>query len=177
MGRQQLVAAVTMLVLLGILVASAMLGWRFLVGDADDGEPAANGSPSPSACAPEKLERGERVKTSQVRVSVYNAGTRSGLANTTLDTLLRRGFVAGEAGNAPKGTKVPGVEVWTTTKDDPRAQLVALQFGKKTPVKVVKEELGPGVDVIVGNRHRALVKAPRFVQVKAPKAEVCVSEE
>jgi hypothetical protein len=65
------------------------------------------------------------------------------------------------------------VQVWTTERDDLRAKLVARQFGKQARVRVTDEDLGPGVDVVVGNRMRPLVKAPRSLRVRQPE-EVCV---
>ena len=172
MTRRRLTAGITMLVLVGILVAGAVMGWRFLVGGTGSAaDPAAEASPS--ACVSADTAGPQRLRSEQVRVSVYNAGSRSGMANSTLDALLRRGFVAGDAANAPDGVKVRWVQVWTTEEDDPRARLVALQFGKRTRVVVTEEELGPGVDVIVGNRFDRLKKAPRSVRLESA-AEACV---
>ena len=70
------------------------------------------------------LQRGE------VQVSVFNAGTRNGLAGQTLDTLEAAGFRAGDAGNAPSSAEVRRALVWTTQPNDYSARLVALRSAR-----------------------------------------------
>jgi len=170
MGRRAITTAVTMLALIGILVLGAVWGWRSLFAELPESPTAAEPAPT---CATETLAAGQRVRARQVRVSVFNAGTRSGLAGDTLDRLRRRGFTAGDTGNAPSDLDVRRVQVWSTVEDDPRAQLVARQFGKKTRVRFSDEDLGPGVDVIVGDRFDRLSKAPRSLRVREAR-EICV---
>ena len=108
-----------------------------------------------------------------MKVSVYNAGDRAGLATETLDALVDRGFQLGEAGNAPDGTEVSFVQVWTEKKDA-SARLVALQFGQRTLIRKA-DDLGPGVDVVVGSGFKGLVEAP--TSIKAGKAETaCIPD-
>jgi hypothetical protein len=63
--------------------------------------------------------------------------------------------------------------VLTTEKNDLAAQLVARQFGSSTKVTVSKTDLGPGVDVVVGNAFDKLSKAKKVIVVKR-SASVCV---
>lgn len=170
MGRQ-LKTAVTMLALVGLLVLGATWGWKALFAEVP-GVGLTVGEPGPS-CTPEQVEAGQKLHARQVRVSVFNGGTRSGLAGETIDALERRGFISGEVGNAPSGVKARRVKVWTTTKNDPAARLVALQFGPGVKVKVTKKDLGAGVDVIVGNDFERLNRAPRTVKV-GKSQEFCV---
>jgi hypothetical protein len=163
-----------MLVLVGVLVLGAVWGWRSLFAELPENEVAAE-EPAPT-CTTETVASGEKVRSRQVRVSVFNGGTRSGLAGQTLDKLVRRGFLPGDIGNAPSDSKVGRVQVRTTVENDPRARLVARQFGKKTKVRVTDENLGAGVDVIIGNNFKGLVKAPRAIEVSKP-LEVCVPVE
>lgn len=169
MTGRHLTTTVTMLVLLGLLVAGAVWGWQSLFAEVPD-EPAAK-----PACETELVERGDRLRSRQVLVSVFNAGTRSGLADSTLERLTRRGFLPGEAANAPADIRVRRVQVWTTLENDPRARLVARQFGKAR-VRVATEDLGPGIDVVVGNKLRKLRKAPRGVRVRETQ-EFCIPAE
>lgn len=173
MGRH-LTTAVTMLALIGILVLGTVWGWKALFAEIPGDEPSA-ADPSPT-CTVERLDAGQKVRAKQVRVSVFNGGTRSGLAGETLGALIARGFQRGEVGNAPSDAGVRKVQVWSTVENDPRARLVARQFGKRVPVRFSDEDLGPGVDVIVGDGFRQLVKAPRTVTVRKTH-EVCVSPE
>lgn len=171
MGRRQLLTAVTMLALTGILVLGASWGWKALFAEVPGlgltvEEPVAK-------CTPEQVEAGGKLRARQVQVSVYNGGTRSGLAGETLDALVKRGFADGEVGNAPSKVNVRRVQVWTTTKGDPAARLVALQFGKDVKVTVTEEDLGAGVDVLVGNEFERLRRAPRAIKVGKAQ-ELCV---
>lgn len=163
-----------MLVLIGILVLGAVWGWRSLFSELPESEVAAE-EPTPT-CTTEQVDEGEKIRSRQVRVSVFNGGTRSGLAGQTLDQLIERGFQPGDIGNAPLGADVRRVQVWSTVKNDVRARLVARQFGKNVKVRKADEDLGDGVDVIVGNGFKGLVKAPRAMPVKKP-LEVCVPVE
>jgi hypothetical protein len=88
--------------------------------------------------------------------------------------LSRRGFRKGSVGNAPSDTHVKRVQVWTTQPRDVAARLVARQFGPRTKVRFVDTNLGPGVDVVVGNHRGPLAKRTletrRIVVKKAASA-------
>jgi hypothetical protein len=170
MGRREITTAVTLLVLCGILVAGAVIGWQKLFTDLPD-LPTTVAEPSPS-CATEGVQKGDRLRSRQVVVSVFNAGSRSGLAGDTLDALAKRGFEPGEVGNAPDDVAVRRVQVRTDRRHDAEARLVALQFGKGTKVKVSKADLGPGVDVVVGNKFKGLERAKRSIKVRR-RQQVC----
>jgi hypothetical protein len=154
-----------MAVLVALLVVGGVVGWRALFSPLPEEEPEA-GEPTPT-CDP-GLTAGDRVRTRDVTVSVFNAGTRSGLAGDTRRRLVARGFLPGDVGNAPGTLSDVGfVRVLAPRKDDPAARLVALQFGRGTLVAVTAEDLGPGVDVVVGDRFPGLVKAPRRITARA----------
>ena len=157
MTSRHAITAVTLLVLVGVLLAGAYVGSRALFAPLPSDGAAASG-------CEEGLRRGERVRPRDVTVSVYNAGTRSGLADRTQEQLVGRGFVAGEVDNAPEGAGVRLVRVLAPRRDDPAARLVALQFGRRTPVQVSRDDLGPGVEVLVGDRFRRLVEAPQVIR-------------
>jgi LytR cell envelope-related transcriptional attenuator len=167
-GRH-LTTAVTLVVLLGVLAVGAVVGARTLFAPLPSVK--ATESPSPS-CATRTVKKGQRFTASQVQVSVFNAGTRAGLAQDTLSSLRKRGFKAGAVGNAPETSRVKVAQVWTTTADDTAARLVARQFGRSIKVRVVHRNLGPGVDVVVGDGLGHLVKAPR-VMVAKKATSVC----
>ncbi len=163
MRGRHLTTAVTMLILLAILAAGAVVGLRSLFAPLPRGQATAKATP---ACVTKSVKKGQRVSATQVEVSVFNAGSRAGLADETMLTLVQRGFRKGKVGNAPAGSTVKKAQVWTTQKHDPAARLVARQFGKAVKVRSVKVDLGPGVDVVVGDGFTKLVKAKRVIIVK-----------
>ncbi|MFL6023069.1 MAG: LytR C-terminal domain-containing protein [Marmoricola sp.] len=108
------------------------------------------------------------IKRADVTVSVYNAGKRQGRAGVALDQLETAGFNPGAVGNAPKGFQVQVAVVRTTKTVHPDATLVARAFGPHVPVVVTSVDLGPGVDVIIGDKFLKLnAKAPRLVRVSS----------
>jgi len=167
MRRRHITTAVTMLLLIGILVLGLIVGYNSLFKPLP-GDSSNASTPSPS-CTPQKAKS---VHASEVQVSVFNAGTRLGLASTTLHALTRRGFSEGDLGNAPSGTKVRRVQVWTTVKHDAGARLVARQFGRRTVVRVTSTSLGAGINVVVGNHYHGLRKAPTSLRVSRSQ-QVC----
>ncbi len=166
MGRRGL-TAVTLTTLSALLVVGLFVGWRTL--SAPVGDPSADGSDDTSASpsCDSGLRAGDVVRSSDVTVSVYNGGTVNGLADRTRDALVKRGFLPGDAGNAPDTFSVQFVRVLAPTKNDPAAALVAAQFGPNTLVQVSRDDLGPGVDVIVGDELKGLAKAPRKLRAAA----------
>ena len=172
MGRRHLTTAVTLLVLVAILVLGVLLGVKTLFAPLPGSDAGASASPSAS-CAPKDIAKGQRIRSTQVQVSVFNGGTRSGLADSTMAMLRARGFTPGDVGNAPEEPAVHRVRVFTTDKNDMAAQLVARQFGRATKVTVTDTDLGPGIDVIVGNGFDKLSKARRVI-VARQSSSVCV---
>lgn len=153
---------ITLLVLIGILAAGAWIGTQSLFAPLP-GEESADPAPR---CAIKALRKGQRISTRQVVVSVFNAGTRAGLADETMGALTNRGFDRGTTGNAPAGSGVKVAQIWTTRRTDAAARLVAQQFGPAIKVKIKRVDLGPGVDVVVGNDFRKLAAAKRTTVVR-----------
>jgi hypothetical protein len=148
---------VTLLVLLVLVGMGGYYGYRALFAPVDE---SVTASPKDGGC--QELTKGEVVRPRDVTVTVLNAGSRTGLAGQVQQQLVRRGFHAGNIDNAPEGTGVRFVRVRAASVKDPAARLVAAQFGKGTLLVHSKEDLGPGVDVIVGDRYKGLEKhAPR----------------
>lgn len=104
------------------VVALGLVGWGTVqlvdVFTADDGTKKTTTAsdrnrkpgckPSQSAVAAKTLP-----KPAQIKVNVYNATPRAGLAKTTADELKKRGFVIGKVGNAPAAfdKKIPGTGI------------------------------------------------------------------
>jgi hypothetical protein len=170
MTRRHLTTAITLIVLVGILVVGVVMGVNALFAPLPGEEPTATPSPT---CSTQSFKKGQRIRSRQVQVSVFNGGTRAGLADRIQQSLVRRGFRRGSVGNAPEGVKVKVAQVWTTQRNDFAARLVARQFGRKTKVRVTSRNLGPGIDVVVGNDFEDLVKAKRVIVVRRASS-VCV---
>jgi len=170
MRKRHLMTAITLLVLVAILVIGAVIGADKLFAPVPNTEqPVATPSPT---CTVRTVKKGQRVVPRQVQVSVFNGGHRAGLAGTTMRSLGSRGFRQGKVGNAPSSVKVRRVQVWTTLPNDDGARLVARQF-HRTKVRITRTDLGPGVDVVIGDNFRKLAKGKRFVVVRR-SSSVCV---
>lgn len=120
-------------------------------------------------CVSTRIAAGQEVFPEQVTISVYNASTRNGLASSTLNDLVDRGFIGAGSGNAPSDKPIKGVQIWADNAKNPAVALVKGQFRK---AKVVSgSALGPGVVVVVGNGKVSLRpsgKAPISAKSKSP---------
>lgn len=165
MRDRRILTALTLVVLTGILVVGAVVGVRSLFAPLPSDESGEVAAPAASGCNPD-LRAGERVRSKEVAVSVYNASNRGGLAERTRNQLEKRGFLPGEVGNAPAGLDVQSVRVLAPSRKDPAARLVARQFGGKRLIQVTDENYGPGVDVVVGSDFDGLVDARKRIKAK-----------
>lgn len=147
--------AITLAVLVALLAAGAAWGLHAAFAPFP-------GKVDTPLCVPREVKAGTRVFPADVTVSVYNAGTRGGLAGRVMQELVDGGFREGVDANAPRDVKVRKAQVWTDDRRSPAARLVASRLGKHTKV-VQRKLIGPGVNVIVGDRFRAVRKGPRSV--------------
>jgi hypothetical protein len=166
MSNRRVVTGATLVVLVGVLCVMAVWGYRAATAPMDSTDGTSSATPD---CPSDKTVVTRFVTRGEVTVSVYNAGKRSGRARETLDLLEAAGFRPGEVNNAPDGVDVRRAAVYTTKSDDPAAQLVARTLGKKTPVVHSDDELGPGVDVVIGDRFKRLdPTAPKKLKLAKP---------
>jgi len=147
-------SAITLGVLTLMMLLALVWGWNALTVPMPS---VTSNNASTGPCSDHVVAEGDKVRRDQVTVSVYNAGRTAGQASTTMEDLVKRGFGAGETGNAPSGTKVGVVQIWTTDPDNPAVRLVASQFGKGAKI-VENDPLGIGVTVVVGDKVAPLVK-------------------
>ncbi|MGI9155620.1 MAG: LytR C-terminal domain-containing protein [Marmoricola sp.] len=153
----------TMLVLVVVLVLMLVIGLHA----ARRPFPSLSGKGATTKCDAVKVR--STIFRKEITVSVYNGSSRSGLADRTMAEMEKRSFTPGTVGNVPKGS-VAYAEVRSTTKNDPAAQLVANQF--KPPAKVVlaEDNLGPGVDVVLGPKFTKLhVPSPKSLKLVTPR--------
>lgn len=169
MTARKVTTGITLLVLLLVLGGMAVYGVRAALAPLPGG-----GASEDPECSESEKEIKQFLRRNEVQVSVFNAGTREGLAGKTLEQIEEGGFRAGNSGNAPRTAEVRRAVVWTTTPNDSGARLVALALGRGTQVEVTETDLGPGVDVLVGNKFRGLAKkAPE--RIRLPQAvETCI---
>ena len=152
------------LVVLGlVLVVAAVWGW----GAFNEPFPKQRGAP---VCVDREVTRGDEVTRRDVTVSVWNAGTRVGLASLTMDLLVDAGFHDGSEGNAPGKRKVERVAIWTDEPGNPAVKLVASHLGKVDVVK--RAERAPGVLVVVGDRFDDISGGRKAVTARGA-ASVC----
>jgi hypothetical protein len=168
MTGRRLVTGATLVGLVVVVCIMAVWGFKAATAPIEDDSTTA-GSSGPT-CGPEAQTVQKYVRRSEVTVSVFNAGAKAGRAQQTLDLLEQAGFKPGEVNNAPEGVTVDRAAVYTTKADDPAAELVARALGKKTQVVHSDEELGPGVDVMVGARFKKLdASAPARIELPEPE--------
>jgi hypothetical protein len=166
-GRK-LTTAVTLMVLLLVLIGMAAYGYNQLTA------PLPQLPSAEEKCTGAEKEVQGFLKRKQVQVSVFNAGTQEGFAGSTLEKFVDAGFRAGNAGNAPKSAQIRRAVVWTTEEGDSAAKLVATSLGRRTKIEITETDLGPGVDVIVGNKFKGLNRnAPKKIRLADP-VEKCV---
>lgn len=157
-------SGVTLAGLVLLLVAGAAWGWAALTAPFP-------GKSDASTCVEVAVDKGDKVFTDQVVVSVYNAGDREGLAGRTLQLLKERGFVAGDSANAPDGTDVPVVQVWAPDPENPAVRLLLRQLGPAHKL-IERSSPGDGVTLVVGDGFRKFAKGPKSV-VATKDAEIC----
>ena len=169
MSGRRITTTVTLVVLFLVLAGMAIYGFKAATAPLP-----GSGSTAKDPCSADEKQVKKFLRRGDVQVSVFNAGNRSGFAGTTLEKIETAGFKGGNAGNAPEDARVRRAVVWTTKPDDPAAKLVALALGGRTPIVVTRTDLGPGIDVLVGNRFNKLDKsAAKRIRLTQP-VETCI---
>ncbi|MFJ4920668.1 LytR C-terminal domain-containing protein [Streptomyces sp. NPDC088725] len=143
------------------VVALGLAGWgtlQLIDVFTGDGKQAAAATSHKPACRPTKAPVKALPKPGQIKVNVYNATPRGGLAKSTADELKKRGFDIGKVGNAPEtyDKKVPGAGLLLgapTSEDGPFAVLGTQLKGaaKKTDARKTAD-----VDLIIGTAFKTL---------------------
>ena len=150
----------TLAVLAVLLFLGVTFGWSALT------EPFPHKAAT-KVCYPTELQPGDRVSAPKVTVSVFNASTRVGLAESTMSAFENQGFGAGSVGNAPKNAVIHYAQIWTQNRNDPAVRLVASRLGQNAAI-VVKKHAGPGVVVMVGPLFHKLVEGKQSTKVTSP---------
>jgi hypothetical protein len=157
-------SAITLSVLGLLLVGAALWGWSA----ATESLPEKVDTPK---CVQDEVDAGTKVFPEDVTVSVFNAGTREGLAGRTMQLLNDRGFAEGSSGNVTTKNPVKRVQIWTHEPDSPAVRLVASRLGADVNIQR-RDPPGVGVNVVVGDGFTHLFKGRRFV-VAHEDVEIC----
>ena len=148
----------TLLVLLGILSYGAWWGYSNVIREVPPAPPVP--------CVDQKLPK-NRLKSSQVSVSVFNGGDKRGLAGDVGRSLRERGFKVQTTSNTLQ--KVGKTVIVGAGIKNPEVLLVKAFF-KDAEVRADKRVDG-SVDVLVGNRYGGFnKKAKTTYTVKGAKA-------
>jgi hypothetical protein len=141
------------LVLAGTLVyaASYVQGWV--------------GSPKPKAVINASCSADPTLKPGGVTLNVYNASARTGLAATVARALEKKGFKVATVDNDPLGKTILTVgEIRSGPSGAAGAILVAQRL---VGARVVQDDRADAsVDLVVGNRYRALSTPPKIPATK-----------
>lgn len=143
-------SAVWALVLVLVLAGAAFGAWSYLALGADDDVATPRASCPPTEPPPTV------VPPAQVKVNVYNATQRRGLASAVATQLKKRGFKVGKVSNDPLKRTVTGLaEVRASTTGADAARTVVAQVGQV--VLVPDQRKDASVDLVLGATFKALV--------------------
>jgi hypothetical protein len=174
-SSRRAVSAISLAVTAAVVVVMAVWGYHAMTAPIADDTTTTAATNEPKSCSGGQVATiVEFVRRGEVVVSVYNAGKKVGRARSTLDKLEAAGFQPGAIGNAPDGTTVTRAEVHAKAADATAARLVAAALGKNTAVVVAGagEDLGPGVNVFIGDRFKRLdPSAPVRLRLPKPRVE------
>lgn len=124
----------------------------------------------PPVCVETALKKNDILRVAGVTVNVVNAGSKSGLARTTLTDLEERGFAGGTVANQPD-PDVRSVEVRDAGGKTPAARLVRTYLGGT--VRIVEDpDVGPGVTVVVADGFAGVREGRGGLRITEP-ASVC----
>jgi hypothetical protein len=139
----------TMLVAGAVFVVGSLTGFTLLTAGTED-------AVETDTCTSSVVAAGSELNSNVVTVNVFNASTRSGLANRVLINLQANGFLGGEIGNSTSAVKPRRVAILTDDPEDPRVKLVAAQFRDEVEYAPADVQVEDGVIVVIGDDYRRL---------------------
>lgn len=121
----------------------------------------------PPICVDTALDDGDVLRPAAVTVSVVNAGTRTGLAASTLNDLEDQGFDRGTLSNQ-RDDQVGGVQLWVTGgAPSPVVQMLRSYLSGEVEV-LDKAGPTPAITVVVGDDFAGVKKGREQVEVSRP---------
>lgn len=161
-------AQITLAAAVVVFLGSTAYGVKLVTAPADT-------TAAGPTCETRTIKTGESVTPNLVKVNVFNASQRSGLANRVNINLQRRGFLGGNIGNDTGGISTKTLTIITSDRADPQVKLVAGQFKDKVLYAAPKDALADGVTIVVGDDYKGLaskvtrsVKSDRALQFCLP---------
>jgi hypothetical protein len=152
---------ITLVILAGLVFFAAWYAWSSITDpdDAGDVTTAASCLPAAPTDAPPPAE---------IRLNIYNATERNGLASSTAGEMLARGFAILDVANDPSGREVTATaEVRAHPDSQAAAALVMAQI--PGAVFVPDTRTDGTVDLVVGEAFEALAP-PGAPPAQAPSA-------
>ncbi|WP_344496118.1 LytR C-terminal domain-containing protein [Streptomyces enissocaesilis] len=154
----------TILAVAASIVALGLAGWGTLqlidvfTGGGKRTTAAGRGQGCARPAAASAPPRAALPEPGKIKVNVYNATPRSGLAKSTADELKKRGFAIGEIGNAPKeyDKKVKGSGVLLGSPRAVAGALPVLGTQLKGAPRKTDTRKGAEVDLILGTAFKKL---------------------
>ncbi|WP_093800150.1 LytR C-terminal domain-containing protein [Streptomyces sp. Wb2n-11] len=153
----------TLLVVTASIVALGLAGWGTLqlIDVFTGGEKRTRAAGRGQGCekpAPSASPKAALPEPARIKVNVYNATPRSGLAKNTADELKKRGFAIGEIGNAPKeyDKKVKGSGLLLGSPKALAGTLPVLGTQLKGALRKADTRKGADVDLILGTDFKKL---------------------
>lgn len=164
---------ITLVVLLVVLLGSAYFGWQSVTAAPAKSDTSTTPTTTThTTCTKQThLRKGQRVKSSDITVNVFNAGSVTGLAAGTLGSLTAKGFLAGQATDAPARVKANDVVILDPATHSPQVKLVAKQF--TGTVVISKGNLSPGIDVVIGDAFQSVNPQAKSFLVVRKTAHTC----
>jgi hypothetical protein len=157
-------SAITLAVLAVLFVVGAAWAWSTVTDPFPEKEEQA-------ACTDSSYAAGDRITPGNVLVNVFNASSIDGLAQETMDALVRKGFAEGSISNTAADTGPTGAVIWSNDPAGPAAKLVRTYLGKNTPSSE-QATPDPGITVVVGEGFPGIKDGKTGVKA-ADDAVVC----
>lgn len=121
----------------------------------------------PPVCVDTSLVDGDVLRPGAVTVSVVNAGTRTGLAGSTLSDLEDQGFDRGTVANQRDDT-ISTVQLWVSGgAPSPVVQMLRSYLSGEVEV-LDKTGTSPAITVVVGDDFEGVKKGREQVEVGQP---------
>ncbi|MFH9611567.1 LytR C-terminal domain-containing protein [Streptomyces sp. NPDC017448] len=148
---------------IGAVAALGLAGWGTLqlidvfTTGGDKGAAAADHKRDCPTAKPSAAPAKALPKPASIKVNVYNATTRSGLAKDAAAELKKRGFTIGEVGNASKeyDKKVPGTGVLLGAPAAKNGNFTVLGAQLTGAVEKTDTRKTAEVDLILGTKFKA----------------------